>query len=256
LSFDNTSPLHNLTALKASAKKPLVLLTGKDICKKFCLGHISSRDSNKFCLGTCAKGYTSCGIAAHCAMQSGLSKFAPAEDHFWIPGLMSSGMPTALKSPSFCLDEVPAHRLLSFKTGRHTTKEWLCVFEDMANDIRGEDQGELDKFFGKEANESAESVNYGQHKPKYKGRNLNWRSDMESLSNSKSRIPHVNLCLRVNLKGMDIEVDFGWPGQAPMGKPSQCHRAALELLPTALQDSNLASKEQMQAPAREVSDLK
>jgi hypothetical protein len=36
----------------------------------------------------------------------------------------------------------------------------------------GEDQGELGNFFGKEAGESAESVNYSQQEPKYEGRNL------------------------------------------------------------------------------------
>ncbi len=141
--------LRNPTALRLGAKKHLVFLTKNNIGKHFCLGCVGAWVGTSFCLGTKAPGFTSCGITSHHATKSGSLKFDPPEDDFWIPALMNSSMPTALKTLSFHFDEVSPAQLTTFRTAKHTTKEWLCVFDDMTNkinDLQGDEEEMDDEY--------------------------------------------------------------------------------------------------------------
>jgi hypothetical protein len=106
----------------------------------------------------------------------------------------------------------------------------------------------------------------GYEEPRHQGRNLEWSSHSESLeeeginlSNSSGYRTSRNvndLRVDIDLQGMDVEVNFDWPEDPPIGQPSGCHRAAIELLQSALQDSITASKTQMHSRAQEIRELK
>ncbi len=80
--------------------------------------------SSRFCIASKIPGTSHCGTRTHAANRLRTNKFAPEANHFYAPGAMVGGKPTAIMDPHIALTRVPRHLQVRFVEGLLSSKRW------------------------------------------------------------------------------------------------------------------------------------